>query len=117
MPPRVVRVRTVYVRPCTLPWPSTVLTFLSPDGSSLFDMDGTLIDSTAGVEGAWKEFQKTYPHINAEHVFSCELSRHVHSLALGRFIGRFWQPRMEYALWRTFVTIVALKIRGYSPYV
>ncbi|TEB22476.1 phosphatase [Coprinellus micaceus] len=45
MSPRVVRARTVF-----------------------FNLDGTLIDSTAGVEGAWKEFQKTYPQIDATNV-------------------------------------------------
>jgi beta-phosphoglucomutase-like phosphatase (HAD superfamily) len=26
-------------------------------------MDGTLIDSTAGVVGAWEEFAKMYPYV------------------------------------------------------
>ncbi|VDB85265.1 unnamed protein product [Peniophora sp. CBMAI 1063] len=36
----------------------------------LFDMDGTLVDSTAGVEGAWSEFAKTYPTIDVHDVLS-----------------------------------------------
>ncbi|KAJ3524219.1 hypothetical protein NMY22_g11103 [Coprinellus aureogranulatus] len=36
----------------------------------LFDMDGTLVDSTAGVEGAWHEFSKTYPGINVTDILS-----------------------------------------------
>ncbi|KAI0306812.1 phosphatase [Multifurca ochricompacta] len=34
----------------------------------LFDMDGTLIDSTAGVAGAWEVFAKTYPEINVQEI-------------------------------------------------
>lgn len=30
----------------------------------LFDMDGTLVDSTAGVVGAWETFQESYPEID-----------------------------------------------------
>ncbi|KAJ2931606.1 hypothetical protein H1R20_g5534, partial [Candolleomyces eurysporus] len=36
----------------------------------LFDMDGTLVDSTAGVEGAWHEFSKTYPGIDVHNILS-----------------------------------------------
>jgi len=36
----------------------------------LFDMDGTLIDSTAGVVGAWHVFSETYPHINVTEILS-----------------------------------------------
>jgi len=36
----------------------------------LFDMDGTLIDSTAGVVGAWEEFAKMYPDINVKDILS-----------------------------------------------
>ena len=42
----------------------------------LFDMDGTLIDSTAGVIGAWRLFEKTYPGIDVHDILSSEqLSR------------------------------------------
>ena len=37
---------------------------------SLFDMDGTLIDSTAGVVGAWEEFAKQYPEIDVKDILS-----------------------------------------------
>ncbi|KIY74222.1 HAD-like protein [Cylindrobasidium torrendii FP15055 ss-10] len=30
----------------------------------LFDMDGTLVDSTSGLEGAWNLFKKTYPQLD-----------------------------------------------------
>ncbi|EAU84628.1 phosphatase [Coprinopsis cinerea okayama7 len=43
-----------------------VLTF----DALLFDMDGTLVDSTAGVEGAWKVFKKSYPHIDVHDILS-----------------------------------------------
>ena len=32
----------------------------------LFDMDGTLVDSTKGVIGAWHFFKQTYPHLDVE---------------------------------------------------
>ncbi|KAF8314716.1 phosphatase [Clavulina sp. PMI_390] len=34
----------------------------------LFDMDGTLIDSTLAVQGAWASFAVTYPHLNIEEI-------------------------------------------------
>jgi len=36
----------------------------------LFDMDGTLVDSTAGVVGAWKIFQGSYPDIDVDQILS-----------------------------------------------
>ncbi|CEL59329.1 Sugar phosphatase YfbT OS=Escherichia coli (strain K12) GN=yfbT PE=1 SV=2 [Rhizoctonia solani AG-1 IB] len=30
----------------------------------LFDMDGTLVDSTAAVEGAWATYKEQYPHLD-----------------------------------------------------
>jgi len=38
--------------------------------AALFDMDGTLVDSTAGVEGAWDVFRKTYPGIDVKEILS-----------------------------------------------
>jgi hypothetical protein len=35
------------------------------------DMDGTLVDSTAGVEGAWSSFAETYPHLNVQEILAC----------------------------------------------
>ncbi|KAI0311444.1 phosphatase [Amylostereum chailletii] len=46
--------------------PTTTHTF----DAILFDMDGTLIDSTAGVEGAWNLFKDRYPHIDVERILS-----------------------------------------------
>lgn len=34
----------------------------------LFDMDGTLLDSTAGVVGAWEKFKETYPGIDIHKI-------------------------------------------------
>lgn len=34
-------------------------------------MDGTLIDSTPGVVGAWEKFQEKYPDIDVKHILSC----------------------------------------------
>ncbi|KAH9169490.1 phosphatase [Lactarius sanguifluus] len=36
--------------------------------TSLFDMDGTLIDSTPGVVAAWELFAETYPTINVQEI-------------------------------------------------
>ncbi|KAF8914165.1 phosphatase [Gymnopilus junonius] len=36
----------------------------------LFDMDGTLVDSTAGVVGAWELFRKSYPTIDVQDILS-----------------------------------------------
>ncbi|KAG6833932.1 hypothetical protein H0H87_007943 [Tephrocybe sp. NHM501043] len=36
----------------------------------LFDMDGTLVDSTAGVVGAWELFRETYPTIDVRDILS-----------------------------------------------
>ncbi|KAE9410141.1 HAD-like protein [Gymnopus androsaceus JB14] len=38
--------------------------------AALFDMDGTLLDSTAGVVGAWELFKVKYPNINVEDILS-----------------------------------------------
>ncbi|KAF9268156.1 HAD-like protein [Marasmius fiardii PR-910] len=39
--------------------------------AALFDMDGTLVDSAAGVAGAWEVFQEKYPHIDVQEILSC----------------------------------------------
>lgn len=39
---------------------------------SLFDMDGTLVDSTAGVVGAWDIFHESYPDIDVKKILSSE---------------------------------------------
>jgi len=36
----------------------------------LFDMDGTLVDSTAGVHGAWELFAQRYPDIDVHEILS-----------------------------------------------
>ncbi|KDR83939.1 hypothetical protein GALMADRAFT_150979 [Galerina marginata CBS 339.88] len=36
----------------------------------LFDMDGTLVDSTAGVVGAWELFRQSYPTIDVHYILS-----------------------------------------------
>jgi len=59
---------------------SVLFVLLSPTlditALSLFDMDGTLVDSTAGVVGAWNLFRKSYPSIDVDHILSCELLLH-----------------------------------------
>ena len=39
---------------------------------SLFDMDGTLVDSTDGVVGAWELFAEKYPGLDVTQVLSCK---------------------------------------------
>lgn len=39
---------------------------------SLFDMDGTLVDSTAGVIGAWETFSETYSGLDIQKILSSE---------------------------------------------
>jgi len=36
----------------------------------LFDMDGTLVDSTTGIKGAWELFQESYPTIDINYMLS-----------------------------------------------
>ncbi|EIN10887.1 phosphatase [Punctularia strigosozonata HHB-11173 SS5] len=36
----------------------------------LFDMDGTLVDSTKGVVGAWHHFKGKYPSMNVEEILN-----------------------------------------------
>ncbi|GLB33984.1 putative HAD-hyrolase-like protein [Lyophyllum shimeji] len=36
----------------------------------LFDMDGTLVDSTAGVVGAWEGLKQKYPDIDVQEILS-----------------------------------------------
>ncbi|KAF8742452.1 hypothetical protein AX14_004320 [Amanita brunnescens Koide BX004] len=38
--------------------------------NSLFDMDGTLVDSTAGVMGAWQTFANSYPSIDVQEILN-----------------------------------------------
>lgn len=33
-------------------------------------MDGTLVNSTKGVVGAWHVFKETYPHLNVEEILN-----------------------------------------------
>jgi glycerol 3-phosphatase-1 len=33
-------------------------------------MDGTLVDSTAGVVGAWNTFAEAYPGIDVHHILN-----------------------------------------------
>ena len=45
-------------------------------------MDGTLVDSTAGLAGAWDVFKQKYPNIDVDHILSCKISIYfaLHSL-------------------------------------
>ena len=46
-------------------------------------MDGTLVDSTAGVVGAWEVFAASYPHIDVKEILSCEFLPRYHPLIYG----------------------------------
>ncbi|KAJ3488811.1 hypothetical protein NLI96_g2595 [Meripilus lineatus] len=46
--------------------PETILKF----DAILFDMDGTLVDSAAGVHGAWNLFAQQYPGIDVHQILS-----------------------------------------------
>ena len=35
-------------------------------------MDGTLVDSTPGVKGAWNLFLETYPTLDVNYMLNCE---------------------------------------------
>ena len=82
---------------------------------SLFDMDGTLVDSTQGVKGAWNLFQETYPTIDVNYLLNCE-HLYFHTL-----LFYFWifpiQRAMVFALSRISEIIVASKIQRFSKWV
>ena len=50
----------------------------------LFDMDGTLIDSTAGVQGAWRIFATQYPGLDVPYILD-----HVHGVRTTESLRRF----------------------------
>lgn len=49
--------------------------------NSLFDMDGTLVDSTAGVMGAWQTFANSYPSIDVQEILNCKLPCYIQKFA------------------------------------
>ena len=61
--------------PCTLLVPLRLL--LAADAAvscgsyRLLDMDGTLIDSTGGVAGAWEVFARKYPGLDVPTILGC----------------------------------------------
>ncbi|KAF4619286.1 hypothetical protein D9613_005101 [Agrocybe pediades] len=73
----------------------------------LFDMDGTLVDSTAGVVGAWNLFRKSYPSIDVDNILSCKHPVH-RRLALLTFSPA--QLLMEFEPSTISESFVALKI-------
>lgn len=48
--------------------------------TSLFDMDGTLIDSTPGVVGAWELFAETYPGIDVQEILESACNHRLYPL-------------------------------------
>lgn len=63
----------------------------------LFDMDGTLVDSTAGVVGAWHTFKEKYPILNVEEILNSEL---VYASIYGTYCNeRIGQLHTVYGLW------------------
>ena len=61
-------------------------------------MDGTLVDSTTGVKGAWNLFQETYPTIDVDYILNCKYLHLQYSATL--FLGFFFLPRYSMP-WRS----------------
>ena len=61
---------TVFSADAMCAWTVITLSMLTRSGS-LFDMDGTLVDSTAGVVGAWETFRESYPDIDINKILKC----------------------------------------------
>jgi phosphoglycolate phosphatase-like HAD superfamily hydrolase len=57
---------------CASPLPQHA-PFKSDMSHSLFDMDGTLVDSKAGVESAWETFAETYPNLDVQKILHSAL--------------------------------------------
>jgi glycerol-1-phosphatase len=50
--------------------------------SKAIPQDSTLLSSENGVKGAWKEFEKTYPHIDVTQILSSQCSPQSRSRSL-----------------------------------
>ena len=62
-------------------------------------MDGTLVDSTLGVKGAWNLFKESYPTIDLNYILSCKhLSISNYTLACAIFYIFPIQRPMVFAL-------------------
>ena len=81
---------------------------------SLFDMDGTLVDSTAGVVGAWQLFRQSYPSIDVHYILSCE---HRVNFYLFLFVYPGAQLLMEFERLKISERIVASRIPRSWKYV
>ncbi|KAM6496015.1 HAD-like domain containing protein [Amanita muscaria] len=80
----------------------------------LFDMDGTLVDSTAGVLGAWKTFAESYPGIDVGEILSC--SHGVRTVDnLRRFCGIQDPDLLEQEAHRFELAIVETSGQNNSP--
>jgi len=44
-------------------------------------MDGTLVDSTDGVVGAWETFQESYPDIDINKILKCQWALAIYQAA------------------------------------
>jgi len=77
-------------------------------------MDGTLVDSTAGVVGAWELFRLSYPSIDVHHILSCELRVHFRVFL---FVYPATQLPMEFERSKISETIVASRIPRSWKYV
>ena len=76
-------------------------------------MDGTLVDSTTGVKGAWNLFQETYPTVDVDSILSCEhLYLQYSAMLFLDFIPM--QLAMAFAPSRLSEVIVASKIQRFS---
>ena len=74
-------------------------------------MDGTLVDSTPGVKGAWNLFLETYPTLDVNYMLNCE-----HPFLSGFLFLDFpmLQRAMAFALATISGIIVESKIQKFS---
>ena len=64
-------------------------------------MDGTLVDSTDGVVGAWELFAEKYPGLDVTQVLSCTYLASMNESSQTKEPYVMPQPRTESVQWRT----------------
>jgi hypothetical protein len=70
---------------------------------SLFDMDGTLVDSTEGVVGAWETFAQRYVGLDVRTVLG---SKHTYPYQSPIHLFGRSQPLTVFERWKTCVNFV-----------
>ena len=64
-------------------------------------MDGTLVDSTDGVVGAWELFAEKYPGLDVTRVLSCKSKAFRSHIVETEGLYALSQLRMASVRWRT----------------